>query len=176
MQRPSFSEWLKAGRRPLLDFLRNLTSQTLFAGLAEFVIYRLGTVEGLAWNPTLMLSFVIFGGTFLLAFASSASLFYEELFKEYIAWRVRSRRHLQQAFSTEAERVSVAIKLHWRVRRREPLLVAVWLASLLFIFSAVLIAAVFMTKGYVRQSSKVTAGPSVEQSDTTRRTPGAGTP
>lgn len=140
-----------AGRKPLLEFLRNLTSQTLFAALAGFVAYRLSTTKLVAWDPMLPLSLLVFGGVFVLAFAANASVFFEELFKEYIAWRKRATRHLKRSFPSSEPNFAAALKLHWRQRMREPLLATLWVVLLLFIFVAVLLAAIFATKGYVQQ-------------------------
>jgi hypothetical protein len=137
----------------LLEFLRNLTSQTLFAALAGFVVYRLSNANVVAWDPMLSLSLLVFGGVFILAFAANASVFFEELFREYIAWRKRAVRHLKRGFPRGAPNVA-AFKLHWHRQRREPLLAALWLVLLLFIFVAVLLAAIFAADGYVQQVAK----------------------
>jgi hypothetical protein len=143
-----------AGRRPLLEFLRNLTSQTLFAALAGFVVYRLSATRALAWDPALPLSLLVFGGVFVLAFAANASVFFEELFKEYMGWRRRAVRHVRRSVPSGSANSAALVKLHWHLRRREPLLAALWILLLLFIFVAVLLAAIFAAKGYVSQIAK----------------------
>jgi hypothetical protein len=154
MARQSFEAWLMAGRKPLLEFLRNLTSQLLFGALAGFVVHRLTTTKVADWHPFLPVSLLVFGAVFVLAFVANASVCFEELFKDYIAWRKRALRHLRRAFSRNGPRLLATLTLHGRQRKREHALAALWLVLLFFIFVAVLLAAILTAKGYAQRLGK----------------------
>lgn len=154
LRRPTLGGWLAAGRNPLLDFLRNLTSQVFFVALTRFTIHRLDTADIPQWKPWLVISLLMFGGLFAIGFIANASVCYEELFKEFLLWRARAVRHLRRRFPRAAENFRASFWLQWRQRRREAILASLLMIPLLLVFVAVLLAGMLAANGYIQHVTK----------------------
>jgi hypothetical protein len=160
--RPSAGDWFITARRPLLDFTRNLTSQTLFAALAGLVLYRLVTVKELSWDPSLILAFVVYSSVFILSSAANIFIFFEDAFKEYRSWHTTASAAIKASARTKFSWSYKIIATHLRHRRRELALFIVWVAALVFILAAVVTVAAFTARGYVvkpRDTTSTTSPP-----------------